>query len=219
MSADGRTTLWSFVTLPSGWLPVVVACGSAAALVGLAATWVGLAVAGVSPGDSEVARWMVGGPISAVEGTVWFLFDAHWVQTRTGSGPSNLVVYGHPLIQADAALWPLRGVPLITALGGAAAVRYLEVAEELNGLVAGAATALGYLPAMLALRAVSRVPLTRHAAGGVAPISDADGVPVSAVSGVAAGPDLAAALALVTALSLTLGGAAGALAAAVGSSE
>jgi hypothetical protein len=202
------------VSLPSGWLPVAVACGSGAALVGLALTWVGLAAAGVSPGDSEVAQSMVGGPISAVEGSIWFLFDAHWIRMRTGPGLSNLVVFGHPLTQSDAALWPLRAVPLVVGLGGAAAVRYLCVDDLLAGAVTGAGATLGYLPAMLALRAVSRVPLTRHAVDGVVPISDADGVPVSEAAGVAAGPDLAATLAVVTGFGLVVGGLAGAIAAA-----
>ncbi|MEZ3164192.1 hypothetical protein ABNG03_08600 [Halorubrum sp. RMP-47] len=114
-------------------MPVAVACGSGAALLGLALTWTGLAAAGVSPGDSEIARWIVGGPISAVEGAIWFLSDAHWVRLRTGPGLSNLVVTGHPLIQADAALWPLRAVPLTFGLGAAGAVRYLGIDDPLAG--------------------------------------------------------------------------------------
>jgi hypothetical protein len=157
---------------------------------------------------------MVGGPISAVEGSIWFLFDAHWIRMRTGPGLSNLVAFGHPLTQSDAALWPLRAVPLVVGLGGAAAVRYLCVDDLLAGAVTGAGATLGYLPAMLALRAVSRVPLTRHAVDGVVPISDADGVPVSEAAGVAAGPDLAATLAVVTGFGLVVGGLAGAIAAA-----
>jgi hypothetical protein len=214
MSTEERTTLRSLVSLPPRWLPVTVACGAGAALLGLVLTWLGLAVAGVSPGDSDVARWMVGGPISGFEGAVWFLFDAHWVRMRTGQGLSNLAIFGHPLIQSDAALWPLRGVPLVTGLGGAAAVRYLDVGDPLAGAVTGAAATLGYLPAMLALRAASRVPLTRHATDGVVPVSDADGIPVSEATGVAAGPDLAATLALVTGVSAVVAGLAGAAAAA-----
>lgn len=141
MSTKRRTTLLSPVSLPSGWLPVAVACGSGAALLGLALTRIGLAVAGVSPGDSEVARWMVGGPISAVEGSIWFLFDAHWVRIRTGPGLSNHVIFGHPLIQADAALWPLRAVPLVLGLGGTGAVRYLGIDDPVAGAVTGAEAA------------------------------------------------------------------------------
>jgi hypothetical protein len=214
MATDGRTTVGSLVSLPAGWFPVAAACGAGAALLGLGLTRVGLAVAGVSPGDSAVARWMVGGPVSAVEGSIWFLFDAHWVRTRTGPGLSDLVVFGRPLIQADAALWPLRAVPLVVALGGAAAVRYLGVGDTLAGAVTGAGTALGYLPAMLALRALSRVPLTRHASDGRVPISDADGIPASEAAGVAAGPDLASSVALVTGLAVILSSLAGAVAAA-----
>ena len=214
MSTEERTTLRSLLSLPPRWLPVTVACGAGAALLGLVLTWLGLAVAGVSPGDSDVARWMVGGPISGFEGAVWFLFDAHWVRMRTGPGLSKLVIFGHPLIQSDAALWPLRGVPLVTGLGGAAAVRYLDVGDPLPGAVTGAAATLGYLPAMLALRAASRVPLTRHATDGVVPVSDADGIPVSEVTGVTAGPDLAATLALITGLGVIVGHLAGAVAAA-----
>ncbi|MDB2237144.1 hypothetical protein [Halorubrum ezzemoulense] len=205
MSTDRRTTLLSHVHLPSGWLPVAVACGSAAALLGLALTWIGLAVAGVSPGESEVARWMVGGPISAVEGSIWFLLDAHWVRVRTGPGLSNHVIFGHPLIQADAALWPLRAVPLTFALGAAAAVRYLGIDDLLAGAVTGMGATLGYLPTMLALRAVSRVPLTRHATDGTVPISDADGIPVTEAAGVTAGPDFAATVLLVTGLGVVVG--------------
>jgi len=214
MSTEERITLPSLVSLPSDWLPVAVACGSGAALLGLALTWVGLALAGVSPGDSEVARSMVGGPISAVEGSIWFLFDAHWIRIRTGPGLSNLVIFGHPLIQADAALWPLRAVPLTLGLGGAAAVRYLGIEDPFAGAITGVGATLGYLPTMLAFWAISRVPLTRHAADGTVPISDADGIPVSEVTGVAAGPDLAATLALVTGLGVIVGYLAGAVAAA-----
>lgn len=217
MSTETRATLRSLVSLPSGWLPVAAACGVGAALLGLALTWVGLGVAGVSPGNSEVARWVVGGPISAVEGAIWFLFDAHWVRMRTGPGLSNLVIFGHPLIQADAALWPLRAVPSVVGLGGAAAVLFLGVDDPLSGAATGAGATLGYLAAMLASRAVSRVPLTRHAAGGTVPISDADGVPVSEATGVAAGPDLAATLCLVAGTGVVVAGLAGAVAtAAVG---
>jgi hypothetical protein len=215
MSTDRRATLRSLVSLPSGWLPVAVACGAGAALLGLALTWIGLAIAGVSPGDSEVARWMVGGPISAVEGTVWFLFDAHWIRIRTGPGLSNLVVFGRPLIQADAALWPLRLVPLTFGFGVAAAVLYLGVDDPLAGAVTGVSATLGYLPTMLALWAVSRVPLTRHASDGTVPISDADGIPVSDAAGVTAGPDLAVTLALVAGLGAIGGVLAGAVATAV----
>ena len=214
MSTGERTTLGSLVSLPPGWLRVAVACGSGAALAGLAATWIGLAVAGVSPGDSEIARWMVGGPIPGVEGAIWFLFDAHWIRIRTGPGLSNLVVFGHPLIQADAALWPLRLVPLTFGLGVATAVRYLGIDDPLAGAATGVGATLGYLPAMLALWWVSRVPLTRHAADGRVPISDADGIPTSEAAGVTAGPDLAAALALVTGLGVIGGYLAGAVAAA-----
>ncbi|ELZ46530.1 hypothetical protein C464_10558 [Halorubrum coriense DSM 10284] len=210
MSADRRTTLPSLVHLPSGWLPVAAASGSGAALLGLALTRIALAAAGVSPGNSEVARWMVGGPISAVEGSIWFLFDAHWVRVRTGPGLSDLVVIGHPLIQADAVLRPLRAVPLTFGLGVVTAVRYLRIDDPLAGAVTGVGATLGYLPTMLALRAVSRVPLTRHAVDGTAPISDGDGVPVSEVAGVTAGPDLAATLLLVTGLGVVVGYLAGA---------
>ncbi|GAA0535345.1 hypothetical protein ABNG02_08165 [Halorubrum ejinorense] len=214
MPTEERTTLRSLVSLPSRWLPVTVACGAGAALLGLGLTWVGLAAAGVSPGNSEVAHWTVGGPISAVEGSIWFLFDAHWIRTRTGPDLSNLVTFGHPLIQSDAALWPLRLVPLTFGLGVATAVRYLGIDDPLVGAVTGAGATLGYLPAMLALRAVSRVPLTRHASGATVPISDADGIPVSEADGVTAGPDLAVTLALVTGLGVVLGSFAGAVAAA-----
>ncbi|PHQ45306.1 hypothetical protein DJ68_13570 [Halorubrum sp. C3] len=214
MSPEDNTTLRSLLNLPPRWLPVAVACGAGAALLGLALTRVGLAVAGVSPGDSDVAHWMVGGPISALEGSIWFLFDAHWVRTRTGPGLSNLVTFGHPLIQSDAALWPLRLVPLTFGLGAATAVRYLGIDDLLAGAVTGVGATLGYLPAMLALRAVSRVPLTRHAADGRVPISDADGIPVSAAAGVTARPDLAVTLAVVTGLNVVLGYLAGAFAAA-----
>ncbi|TKX68452.1 MULTISPECIES: hypothetical protein [Halorubrum] len=210
MSTERRTTLPSLVHLPSGWLPVAVACGSGAALLGLALTWIGLAVAGVSPGNSEVARWMVGGPISAVEGSIWFFLDAHWVRLRTGPGLSNHVIIGHPLIQADAALWPLRAVPLTFALAAAAAVRYLGIDDPLAGATTGVGATLGYLPTMLALWAVSRVPLTRHAADGTAPISDGGGLPVSEVTGVTAGPDLAATVLVVTGLGVVVGYLAGA---------
>ncbi|MEZ3164191.1 hypothetical protein ABNG03_08595 [Halorubrum sp. RMP-47] len=64
---------------------------------------------------------------------------------------------------------------------------------------------LSYLPAMLALRAVSRVPLTRHAADGTAPVSDGDGLPVSEVAGVTARPDFAATLFLITELGVVVG--------------
>ena len=77
----------------------------------------------------------------------------------------------------------------------------------------GAGVTPGSPPTSLALRAVSRVPLTRHATDGAAPVSDADGVPVSEAAGVAAGPDLAATLALVTGFGLIVGGLAGAIAA------
>jgi hypothetical protein len=210
MSPEDSTTLRSLLNLPPRWLPVAVACGVGAALLGLALTRVGLAVAGVSPGDSDVAHWMVGGPISALEGSIWFLFDAHWVQTRTGPGLSNLVTFGHPLIQSDAALWPLRAVPLTFGLGAAAAVRYLGIDDPLAGAATGVGATLGYLPTMLALRAVSRVPLSRHATDGTAPISDGDGLPASEVAGVTAGPDLAATLLLVTGLGVVLGFLAGA---------
>lgn len=214
MSTEGRTTLRSLVSLPPRWLPVTVACGAGAALLGLGLTWVGLAAAGVSPGNSDVAHWMVGGPISAVEGSIWFLFDAHWIRMRTGPGLSNLVIFGHPLIQSDAALWPLRLVPLTFGLGVATAVRYLGIDDLLAGAVTGVGATLGYLPAMLALRAVSRVPLTRHATDGRVPTSDADGIPASEAAGVTAGPDLAVTLSLVTGLGVTLGYLAGAVAAA-----
>jgi hypothetical protein len=158
---------------------------------------------------------MVGGPISGFEGAVWFLFDAHWVRMRTGPGLSNLVIFGHPLIQSDAALWPLRLVPLTFGLGVGTAVSYLGIDDLLAGAATGVGATLGYLPAMLALRAASRVPLTRHATDGVVPVSDVDGIPVSEAAGVTAGPDLVVALALVTGLCVTLGGLAGAAAAAV----
>ncbi|SFR48695.1 MULTISPECIES: hypothetical protein [Halorubrum] len=212
MPTTERTTVRSLVTLPAGWLPVVVASGSGAALLGLASAWIGLVTAGVTPGGSEVARWTVGGPISAVEGAIWFLFDAHWVRIRTGPGLGT-TIFGRPLVQADAALWPLRGVVAVIGVAGAGAVRYLGTTDPLTGAVTGAGTALGYLPTMLALRWISRVPLTRHAADGAVPISDADGIPVSQATGVSAGPDLVAALVLVTGLSVTVGGLAGAAAA------
>ncbi|TKX84805.1 hypothetical protein EXE43_16955 [Halorubrum sp. SS5] len=215
MATDGRTTVGSLVSLPAGWLPVAVASGAGAALLGLGLTRVGLVLAGVSPGGSAVARWMVGGPISAVEGSIWFLFDAHWIRMRTGPGLSNLVVFGHPLIQSDAALWPLRFVPLCFGLGAATAVRYLGIDDPLAGAVTGVSATLGYLPAMLALWWVSRVPLTRHATDGTAPISDGDGIPVSEAAAVTAGPDLALTLALVTGLGVTLGYLAGAAATVV----
>ena len=129
-----------------------------------------------------------------------------------GPGLPNQLVIGHPLRQADAALWPLRVIPLTFALGAAAAVRYLGIDDPLAGAATGAGATLGYLPTMLALRAVSRVPLTRHAADGTAPISDADGLPVSEVAGVTAGPDLAATLGLVTGLCVVVGVLAGAAA-------
>ena len=213
MSADEQTTLRSLVALPSGWLPVVAACGSGAALIGLAVTWVGLAVAGVSPGGSDVARWTVGGPISALEGAIWFHFDAHSVRVRTGPGPSA-TTFGHPLIQADAALWPLRAVVAVVGLGAATAVRHLGIDDALTGAAAGSSATIGYLPTMLALRAVSRVPLTRHAADGTAPVPGADGIPVSRATGVAAGPELAATLVLVTGVGVVVGGLGGAVAAA-----
>ena len=216
MPTEERTTLRSLVSLPARWLPVAVACGAGGALLGLALTRIGLAIAGVSPGNSDVAHWMVGGPISGFEGAVWFLFDAHWIRMRTGPGLSNLAVFGHPLIQSDAALWPLRFVPLTFGLGVATAVSYFGIDDLLAGAVTGVGATLGYLPAMLALRAASRVPLTRHATDGVVPVSDADGIPVSEAAGVAAGPDLAATLALVTGVSAVVGGLAGAAAAATG---
>ncbi|WP_423997536.1 hypothetical protein [Halorubrum trapanicum] len=214
MSTEERTTLRSLVSLPPRWLPVTVACGSGAALLGLGLTWVGLAAAGVSPGNSDVAHWMVGGPISAVEGSIWFLFDAHWIQIRTGPGLSTLVIFGHPLIQSEATLWPLRFVPLTFGLGVAIAVRYLGVDDALVGAITGIGATLGYLPTMLALWWVSRVPLTRHVVDGRIPISDADGIPTSEAAGVTAGPDLAAALALMPGLGVIGGFLAGAVAAA-----
>lgn len=213
VSNERPTTVRSLVELPSGWLPVVALSGAGGAFLGLLVTWVTLLAVGVSPGRSDAVQFVVGGPVSAAEGAIWFYFDAHWIEPE--SEFSNTLITASPLELADPTLWPLHAVPaVVVGVAGAVAVRWLRVADLLNGLVAGAATTLGYLPAMLLLWAVARVPLTRHATDGRVPISDAEGVPVSLVSGVTAGPDLAWTLLLVPAVSLTLGALGGAVATA-----
>ncbi|MFB6361579.1 MAG: hypothetical protein ABEH59_09695 [Halobacteriales archaeon] len=189
---------------------MVTVAGAGAALAGLFLTWLALVAVGISPGNSNAARLLVGGPIHPLEGAVWFYFDTHWVLSRTGPGLSSVVVLAHPLEQADPTLWPLHAIPGMAGVGGAAAVRYLGVTDGLDGSVVGASTALGYLPTMSLLRSFARVPLTRHASNGRVPIFDADGVPVSHAEGVTAGPDLLSALLFVALVGVVIGGVGGA---------